>query len=177
MNPNLITLFRLLLLFVVVGVDYFGFYRLALIMILLAFFSDILDGYVSRKFNKGSEFGIYFDHFADKIFVHLLFIYYLSSGLVPFVIVGLIIFRDYLALALRQYAVTKNVVIASVYSGKAKMWLQAFYLIILAVSRFYPLPENWILGYGIFVVVWTFFSLGDMFVKNKKILKMIRKEF
>ena len=177
MNPNLITTLRLLLLIVVIIVDSFGFYYFALVIIFLSFFSDMLDGYVSRKFNKVSEIGIYYDHFADKIFVHLLLIYYLSFDLIPFTIVGLIVFRDYLALGLRQYAVTKNVTIASVLSGKIKLWLQAWYIILIAVGRIYTVPKVLMLGFGIFVVVWTYFSLFDMFVKNKKILKKIKKEF
>lgn len=75
--PNLISLSRLLLaipvFFIVENLHTNVNYRyITLILILTAFISDLIDGYVARKKNLISEFGKIIDPLADKVFIFLL---------------------------------------------------------------------------------------------------------
>jgi len=75
--PNLISLFRLLLaipvFFIVKNLHTNVNYRyITLTLILTAFISDLIDGYVARKKNLISEFGKIIDPLADKVFIFLL---------------------------------------------------------------------------------------------------------
>lgn len=75
--PNLVSLFRLILAlpvyFIVAKINIDEFYRyLTLILILIAFLSDLIDGLIARKRNQISEFGKIIDPLADKVFIFLL---------------------------------------------------------------------------------------------------------
>ncbi len=83
---NLITLSRLLLLFVVIYFAYqpASWWHLANVaLLILVFVSDALDGYAARKLHETSVFGAVFDIAVDRIVELTLWIAYLPLGLVP----------------------------------------------------------------------------------------------
>ncbi|MBI4152148.1 CDP-alcohol phosphatidyltransferase family protein [Candidatus Woesearchaeota archaeon] len=176
MKPNLLTTIRFISLFLVIAADWAQFHYLALIFLFFGFCTDYLDGLVARKYKKGSEIGIYYDHFVDKIFVHLLLIYYLSQNLLGFWVVALLILRDYLALGFRQYALSQQTNIASVQSGKIKLVAQGMLLMFIALGRILPFSTTIVEKTSFIVVVWSFGSLVDMGWKNKSIFKKLWKE-
>jgi CDP-diacylglycerol--glycerol-3-phosphate 3-phosphatidyltransferase len=97
---NLITLSRLLLLLIVVWIFYLPPTPWAFanfFLIILIYFSDLLDGYVARKRNESSLFGALFDIAGDRIVELTLWIVAADIDLVPvwvplvFVIRGVIV--------------------------------------------------------------------------------------
>ena len=86
-TANKISIFRLLLIPLWIGlVSYYGpekeFLRyLALCVFLVAIFSDMLDGYVARRYNQVSPEGILLDPLADKLLLMSCFfsLYFLKS--------------------------------------------------------------------------------------------------
>jgi CDP-diacylglycerol---glycerol-3-phosphate 3-phosphatidyltransferase len=97
---NLVTLSRLLLLLIVVGISYLPPTPWALanfVLIILIFVSDGLDGYVARKRNETSLFGALFDIAGDRIVELTLWIVAADTDLVPiwvplvFIIRGVIV--------------------------------------------------------------------------------------
>lgn len=97
--PNLISLFRLLLfipfiyLFDLMRVDnYYKYYILFVIMI--AFFSDLLDGYVARKTNQISELGKIIDPLADKVLIAFIVFNLFVMDMIPPFYFWVVIFRD-----------------------------------------------------------------------------------
>lgn len=176
MKPNQLTTLRFILLFLVIASDHFHFYYLAVFFILLSLLTDYLDGFIARNYKKSSNVGVYYDHFVDKIFVHLLLIYYLSQNLITFWVAALLILRDYLALGFRQYAISQQKNIASVLSGKIKLVSQGMLLVLLAFTRIIPLPKSLLVVISSAVVLWSFLSLVDMFWKNKRIFKELWRE-
>ncbi|MFA7229326.1 MAG: CDP-alcohol phosphatidyltransferase family protein [Melioribacteraceae bacterium] len=99
--PNLISLFRLLLFipfqifFNLMGVDP-GYRYYILILILVAFISDLLDGYAARKTNQISEFGKIIDPLADKVLVALIIINLYLMNMIPAYYFWIVILRDIL---------------------------------------------------------------------------------
>ncbi len=73
--PNLISLLRLLLIpIIIVCYVVCQNYILSLVFLVLSAFSDVLDGFIARKFNMVSQFGRVFDPIVDKLtLVSLLF--------------------------------------------------------------------------------------------------------
>ena len=66
--PNLLSLFRLLLIPVLVLVYlWLQDYPLAAIIFTVSAITDIVDGFIARKFNMTSDFGKALDPFADKL--------------------------------------------------------------------------------------------------------------
>ncbi len=74
-HPNVITAIRLVLLPVIFLCLSFGETRDALVFFLAAEATDILDGYLARRWKIFSEFGALFDSLSDKIF-HLPLLFY-----------------------------------------------------------------------------------------------------
>lgn len=71
-TPNLLTLLRIVLIPVFVGVYYLPFawsHLLTTAIFLLAALTDWLDGYLARKLNQSSAFGAFLDPVADKLMV------------------------------------------------------------------------------------------------------------
>lgn len=103
LNPNHITLVRILLLpvpCVLLVLDFLGAKMLALISLIFLALTDYFDGIIARKYQKISSIGARLDPIADKIFVVTVFLilYYLKyfSFLPVFLIVLREIFISYL---------------------------------------------------------------------------------
>lgn len=70
--PNILTLIRLALIPVFVGLFYWPTPRsnlMAACVFIIAALTDLLDGYLARKLNKTTKFGAFLDPVADKIMV------------------------------------------------------------------------------------------------------------
>ena len=84
--PNLLTLSRIPLLFVISGLIYLekpGAASLAFLLFVFAGLTDWLDGYIARKYNLISNFGKLMDALADKVIIVGMFITLLVIGMLP----------------------------------------------------------------------------------------------
>ena len=119
---NGLSLMRLLLVIpfaLVISVEDFSRGVLLSIM-LLAYITDLLDGFIARKFGQESDFGRIIDPLADKIFVLGAVLAFLSVGLLPLWYVLVVILRDvcifFAGMILRKRT---GVLAQSNYTGKA----------------------------------------------------------
>lgn len=99
--PNLISSFRLLLFipFLFLFNNYGSIENIRtyiLILIFVAFVSDLLDGYVARKTNTISELGKIIDPLADKILVALIVINLYLLNEIPAFFFWIVLIRDLL---------------------------------------------------------------------------------
>ncbi len=132
--PNLVTLLRILLIPLIVGVFYLpdawlsfeGKNIAATAIFVFAAITDWLDGYLARKLNQMSAFGAFFDPVADKLVVIGALIVLLYLNRVDMVVALIIIGREIAISALREWMATlghaKSVAVAFV--GKLKTVLQ-----------------------------------------------------
>jgi cardiolipin synthase len=92
--PNVLTVFRFLLVPLVVY--YMLDYRFgpALVLFALAGFSDALDGFLARRYHWTSRVGALMDPLADKLLMVSSFLALGWLGLLPYWLVGLVILRD-----------------------------------------------------------------------------------
>ena len=106
MIANLITLFRLVLVFVVIYLFGVHFYLDILLvgLIGLILFLDAVDGYVARKLDQTSAFGALFDIIGDRIVECIFWVYFAVIGLIPFWIPAVVIVRGFLTDGLRSAA-------------------------------------------------------------------------
>jgi CDP-diacylglycerol--glycerol-3-phosphate 3-phosphatidyltransferase len=87
-------------------------------------FSDILDGYVARKYNLITDFGKLMDPLSDKIYVMVGFLWMAVEGMMHPAIVALILAREFAVTGLRGLAAKKGQVIAAKSVGKLKAIFQ-----------------------------------------------------
>lgn len=121
--PNLLTLFRILLvplLVVALLTEFEGKEYVALGVFLLAAFTDVLDGYFARRQRKITRLGKLLDPAADKILMSAAFISLAELNVAPSWMVVVIVAREFAVSALRSFAASENLVIAADFSGKLK---------------------------------------------------------
>ena len=132
--PNLVTLLRIVLIPLIVGVFYLpdawlaeeGKNIAATTIFIVAAITDWLDGFLARKLNQMSAFGAFLDPVADKLVVVGALIVLLTLGRVDMVVGLIIIGREIAISALREWMAqvgqAKSVAVAFV--GKLKTVLQ-----------------------------------------------------
>ncbi len=92
--PNLITLFRLLLVPLTIWLILAGAFGAAFVVFCIAGLSDAIDGYIARRFDLQSRLGAVLDPLADKV---LLMSVYVTLGIIavlPAWLVILVVARD-----------------------------------------------------------------------------------
>jgi CDP-diacylglycerol---glycerol-3-phosphate 3-phosphatidyltransferase len=102
---NLITLGRLVLLFVTLGLLYTGSAALAALAIpltVIVFASDGLDGWVARRRGSDSQFGAIFDIAGDRVVENAYWIVFSNLGLVPVAFPLIVMTRGFAVDSLRS---------------------------------------------------------------------------
>ncbi len=132
--PNLITLSRIVLIPLIIGLYYLPDDLLsypaknvaATAIFIFAAVTDWLDGYLARRLNQTSAFGAFLDPVADKLIVAGALIVLLKEGRVDAVVALIIIGRELAISALREWMATvgqaKSVAVA--FIGKLKTGFQ-----------------------------------------------------
>ncbi len=132
--PNLLTLFRIVLIPVLVVILLQPgptASLLAALTFFLACWSDFFDGYLARRWGISTTFGQLVDPLADKLIVAAALI--MLSGMdrspaVPAWMTAVIIGREIAVTGLRAVALGQGVVVAAEELGKYKMIFQMFAL-------------------------------------------------
>lgn len=117
----------------------------------LAGLTDILDGYIARKYNMITDFGQLMDPLADKIFMATTFIMLVDKGILEGWVAVIVLSREFLVTGLRLLGAGKGVVIPADVTGKLKTSLQMAFLVIGG--------SFWVLGWKgseITNVVWAY---------------------
>jgi CDP-diacylglycerol--glycerol-3-phosphate 3-phosphatidyltransferase len=97
----------------------------AAILFVVASITDVLDGYLARKWRMITTLGKFLDPLADKLLIMTTLIMLIPLGRAPAWIVALIVGREIAVTGLRAVAVDAGIVIAAGASGKYKTVLQS----------------------------------------------------
>ena len=65
--PNILSIIRILILPFIVWLYLIHNYKLSFILLILSGLSDVVDGFIARKFNQVSDLGKVLDPIADKL--------------------------------------------------------------------------------------------------------------
>ena len=98
--PNVLSMLRLLLVPVFLLLIVQGRYDAALVVLVIASFTDLLDGFIARHFNQVTRLGQLLDPAADRLYIFAALIGLAAQGLVPWWIVTVIILRDVMLIVL-----------------------------------------------------------------------------
>ena len=135
--PNFLTVLRVLLVpfFIYFLIQDDFFFRLyALVIFLLASFTDLIDGYLARKWKQETEFGKFLDPLADKILVIGSFMtFILLDKQIELWMVLLIILRDMLITSLRWLAIQSGTSLHTTMMGKIKTAFQMGAIFVILV--------------------------------------------
>lgn len=92
--PNLLTLARMVVVPPMVWLLLIGHYQWALALAVFAGVSDLLDGWLARRFSWQSRWGGIFDPLADKLLMVAGYLTLGWLGELPWWLIGVVIFRD-----------------------------------------------------------------------------------
>lgn len=127
-------------------------YALAIVIFLIASFTDILDGHLARRRDQVSNLGKFLDPIADKLLVSAVLIVLVEKNLAPSWAVVIIISREFIITGLRSVAASEGIIIQAQSIGKLKMWAQCVAIVALLVAAANGIPpvSNFGLDYPAF---------------------------
>lgn len=128
--PNKLTLLRIILVPVSMALVLTDYYYIALAVFIVASLTDLLDGYIARKYDLVTSFGKIMDPLADKILVFGILLCFLEQGFINSWSIIIILAREFFVTGMRVVAVSKGKVIAASMWGKIKTNVQIFAVII-----------------------------------------------
>lgn len=137
--PNLLTLLRILLVipfcyFVTAGIQWDS---LALVIFVVAAFTDWFDGFYARRFKQFSDAGKLLDPLADKLLVATALIAFVADNTIRLPVWGVVVVlgREFLITGFRGMLASRQIVMAADQLGKAKTVSQMAAIVLLLVAR------------------------------------------
>ncbi|MDB5346955.1 MAG: CDP-diacylglycerol/glycerol-3-phosphate 3-phosphatidyltransferase [Schlesneria sp.] len=180
--PNAITVSRLLLSFVLFALIQMGDHWLwATGLFVFAVATDVLDGWIARKYQLITQLGRILDPFVDKFITSGTFLFLLpvskQSGVDPWMVV-IVMGREMLVTSLRGFLEQRGADFSASASGKLKMFLQCA-AATAALLSMHPVVASYSIGGISFVgvrdvLLWTMVALtvwsGYLYVQKAIIL-------
>lgn len=153
--PNRMSLFRLILIPIIVAIWVFPYSQfgieipkiyisyiclplnnvICLALFITASVTDFLDGYIARSTNQITVFGKFIDPIADKGLTTTMFILFVANGIIPVVPVIIMIWRDIVVDGIRLIAASNDKIIAAGIFGKIKTVSQMICIILILLNN------------------------------------------
>lgn len=170
--PNILTIFRIILvpIFPLVffsNLEQANFY--ALIVFLMAGATDILDGYIARKYNFITPFGTAMDPLADKLMLIGVFLSFSVTKILPLWLILFVIVKELIMISFGLYFYFKKekyVIASNIFGKTATMMLFLTIIGILAAPHIKIFVDIVYLAVGLKII--AFISYAKHHEKNKK---------
>jgi len=168
--PNTITLARIsvvpFLFFLLMSPGPFWSLVLAALFV-IASITDLLDGFIARKYNLITTMGKFLDPLADKLIVNTAMILMIPIGRIDAWIVVMIIMRDLIVDGIRSIASSEGIYIQASVLGKQKTLAQIIAVTALMIHYpFFGLDAHFVGTVVLYVaLLLTIYSGLDYFVK------------
>ncbi len=165
--PNIITLSRIVLLWLGVLVYFYVSHGVGIALAILAGVTDYLDGYIARRTKQVTRLGEILDQFCDLCFEAFILIIATLQGFFPPYIIFLYLFREFWVTCLRRFMAGARMNIPSSLAGKVKtnliMW--GFFPTYLSISALVPAAEPYLghlgrLAVGLGIAAGYYSALG-----------------
>lgn len=139
--PNALTLSRIFLIPVILaillpaGIPAKELWASAIVLV--AAFTDTLDGYLARRFGQVTTVGMLLDPVADKLLISACFISLVELHAVPAWIAVIIIGREFAVSGLRSIAASQGFTIQASDLAKAKMVSQVVAIVLILLRQYF----------------------------------------
>ena len=157
--PNILTICRFIFIPFIFGSILQKNFLLAFIFLTISGITDVLDGFIARKYNFITNFGKLIDPLADK-FTQISTLIALSwIGIIPFWFLMVVFLKEALMIAGASFLYGKNLVVSSRWYGKLATVL--FYIAIVCsfIINYFNLSLNFDNYIYYLALVATIFSL------------------
>ena len=164
--PNYLSMLRIALVLPIAWLLWQHQVMSAFWLMLLAGFSDALDGFLARRYGWQTELGTLLDPLADKFLIAAMYLVFTLQGLIPLWLVALILTRDILILlgAGVYRGVFGDLTVNPSLLSKTNTAMQILVVLMLMVSQM-PIGD---LGPGLltFLQAYTFPSLAALCIAS-----------
>jgi cardiolipin synthase len=154
--PNILTLARIIVTPVIVYAILSGEAVMALVLMIAAGVTDMLDGAIARYFDQRTVVGAYLDPLADKLMLISTFVTLFIIGEVPLFLFLAVVFRDAIIVlgAMAYEMVTHQLKMEPSMVSKVTTFMQIIYVVTMLLHMASPLSELWIqiTVWGTFIV-------------------------
>src|ERR1700730_12107136 len=125
---------------------------LALAIFLIAAATDLLDGYLARRWGQVTTIGTLLDPIADKLLVSAALISLVQEHVVPGWLVVLLVGREFAVSGLRSIAAVEGYIIKASELGKTKTFWQVLAISLLMISMHHAWVAKWA-DFSLYIVV------------------------
>lgn len=175
--PNKLTMLRVIMVpFFVAALLYadgtdMRFRIAALVLFVIASYTDHLDGKIARKYNLITNFGKFMDPLADKLLVCSALICFVQLKELPAWVVIVIIAREFIISGFRLIASDQGIVIAASMWGKAKTVSQMACIVLLLLNFKEGPGAQLTVVMTVVMTALTIVSLIDYLAKNRQVME------
>ncbi len=163
MIPNLLTTARLALVpvfaYLVLGASNLP---LAAFVFILSGITDVVDGYIARRFHMISNFGKIYDPFVDKLMQITAVVCLALADIIPVWIIAVVLVKELTMIVIGGILYLKKIVVSSNWYGKAATVV--FYTIIFVLILWKSITPAWALTLLLFMVGTMVASAGAYLV-------------
>ncbi|MFC1568280.1 CDP-diacylglycerol--glycerol-3-phosphate 3-phosphatidyltransferase [Candidatus Margulisiibacteriota bacterium] len=164
---NYVTLSRIAFIPLIIILLSWRLNGLAVILFLVLSFSDVVDGYIARRFNQVSDLGKFLDPLADKVLVITVLIALVGQGKADPIAVMLIVVRELLVQGIRINAARNQKIIAAAPVAKWKTAVQIAAVSMLILRLPY---SDWVLWLAVVLSIIS----GGAYLWQSRILRLLR---
>lgn len=165
--PNILTLVRIIMTPFIIYLSLIDNLKLAIVLIIVASITDMLDGFIARKFNLTSEIGAKLDTIADKLFAGCIIISLIFTN--KLFIISLI--GEILITIINLISFAQNKKPHTEYIGKVKTTILFITIILEFISLLYYNLQTFV---NIMIVISFIFQIVcfivyvNLFLKTKR---------
>lgn len=174
--PNILTILRFFLIPIIVIALVQGNYILAFAMLTFSGLTDVLDGFIARRFDFITNFGKLIDPLADKATQIAVLAVLSLQHIIPLWILVVVLLKEFVMISGASFLYGKEFVVSSRWYGKLATVL--FYVAIVAslfIKQFYPSLPAFDLYIYYLALLSTIFSL-IMYIKAFYAQGYLKKE-
>jgi cardiolipin synthase (CMP-forming) len=140
-----------------------GEMRVAFLLFLVAGLSDLVDGYLAKRFNMATELGAYLDPLADKAMIVSIYVTLGIAGAIPRWLVILVVSRDIMIVSavILSWLVDRPVTLRPLTVSKLNTVAQILLALVVLASLAFSFDAVWVIhGLTALVALLTFASVA-----------------
>jgi cardiolipin synthase (CMP-forming) len=160
--PTILTIGRIALTPCIIGLFFFDYWIMGFLLFCLSAITDVLDGFIARRYNQQTKLGACLDPIADKFLVLSLFATLAwaprFSSIIPQWLVIVVLVKEFLQVigAVVLFMIDPRMWVRPTFLGKATMVVQVFSLVWFLTSSLCHYPSlfiNYIATTAVIVMV------------------------
>ena len=150
--PNMLTMLRMVMVCFMPSLFRGAHYMGAMVLFLVAGATDLLDGYIARKYHLITSFGKLMDPLADKLMLVVTLLLFAGKGWTPMIIPILVIIKELIMVVGSALLLKKRTVVFSNALGKVTTFLFTLAVVLTFMhERVYPAD---------LILMWVSFALS-----------------